>query len=224
MISSSSVILIGSGSDSRPPSPLSWTRTKPGTTWHHVIPYALLRDVWNLLADRCVRRDEQDVRLATRAYLILAGLTRIAADEAIERMRALHPTRKPSGSRQARPYDEGDATTLRARVVWQPWNLVEGESNRCDEPGRYAIDWFRTGLPDDEVNRLKLVEKFEPALRGYATSGPEPDSQHHQRLRRCAEDFYLLALFKAPIPYRPEMWVRVGGQWRKARRGENGIA
>jgi hypothetical protein len=56
--------------------------------WHHIIPYPVLRDVWNRLVDQHIATQLAEARVAIRQYLLLCNRNQPKLDDLIDRMRA----------------------------------------------------------------------------------------------------------------------------------------
>ena len=69
-------------------SPLSWGSARPGMAWHHIIPFSLLREVWNRLVDQHIATELGEARMAIRQYLLLADRNQPNLDALIDRTRA----------------------------------------------------------------------------------------------------------------------------------------
>ncbi len=56
-------------------------------SWHHIIPFPILRDVWNRLVDQHVGTALPDARVAIRQYLLLSNCNLPNLDAFVDRMR-----------------------------------------------------------------------------------------------------------------------------------------
>jgi|KBSMisStaDraftv2_1062788.scaffolds.fasta_scaffold869753_1 hypothetical protein len=190
------------------PAPQRWGSAGLGMSWHHIIPFWLLRDVWNRLVNEHVTTQVPAARLAIRGYLLLCDRTMIDREALIDRMRADNTDQKRSGHHKLLPLHVHEANMLATAAVWPAWNVVGGPSARSDSPGDFDIDRFRTGLTPQEAVRMREVELLVGPLQlfaqGSTSVGPGTLGAITQLVARARP--YLAC--DLPIPYRAGMWVK----------------
>jgi hypothetical protein len=202
-------------------SPKAWGRARPGMSWHHIIPYSLLREVWNRLADWHVNTEVGHPR-AIRQYLLLSVDRKVPELEAlIDRMRAANTDQKRAGHNPLQPLDVAEDHQLDTVALWPPWNAVEGPQRRSDDPQDRYFDRFTSGLTADEATRMRAIESLFKAFQAFVSAGPVPGPASLRALGDAAWAARPLVRCDLPIRYRPEMWVEdPNGLWRKRRDGE----
>jgi len=176
-----------------------------GTSWHHIIPYPLLRDVWNRLVDQHIASEIPAARHAIRGYLLLCDRTMPKLDALIDRMRADNTDKARAGHNKLEPLDVGECNRLAQAVVWPAWNIVEGPSARSDPPNDFDIDRFRVGLTPGEAVRIREVELLVRPFQLFANGGTVEGLNAITQLTARARPYLAGAL---PIPYRTEMWIK----------------
>jgi hypothetical protein len=200
--------------------PEAWGPTQPGMAWHHIIPYWLLRDVWNILVDRHIATELPDARVAIRQYLLLSDRNQPNVDSLIDRIRAEN-NKKRAGHSQLRPLDVIEVHRLNTVAVWPAWNAVEGPRRRSDDPQNRYFDRFTSGLTAEEAARMKAIEGLYEKFQAFVNSGAAPGPASLRALSQVASAARPIICCDRPILYRPEMWVDGGGGvWRKRRDGE----
>ena len=193
--------------------------------WHHVIPFALLREVWNRLVDQHIATQLPEARTALRQYLMLADPKLPNLESLLDRMRA-----ENTGQRRARhhpPLDElsvAEAHMLATAAVWPAWNAVEGPARRSDDPRDAYFDRFTAGLTAAEAVRMRTVEWLFLDLQLFGGAGPAPGPESLRALTDAISMARPLLACDGPIRYRAEMWVEQNGLWRKRRDGERAAA
>jgi hypothetical protein len=192
---------------SRPDDPRSWRRcTAPMTLiLHHVIPFHLLRDSWNLVA-RCAHEAQApEPHRAARQFLALVASRTLGNLEHYD-----------AGVRDA-SLDVVECHQIEQRVVWPPWNIVEGPRERSDDPGEHGLDRFTHGLRPYEAIRMQRAEALFRVLETFFRSG----RTDFALLGWLADEISFLRpelVCDAPIYYREEMWEPDGpSRWRKRR-------
>ena len=65
--------------------------------WHHIIPFSLLREVWNRLVDQHIATELAEARVAIRKYPLLSDRNQTSVDSLIDRMRAENTGHKRAG-------------------------------------------------------------------------------------------------------------------------------
>jgi hypothetical protein len=108
-------------------------------SWHHVIPFAVLRGVWNRLVDQHIATQLPEARVAIRQYLQLCDSTLPKVDQMLDRMRAENKDYRRAGHHDLRPLDIVETNELATAATWPAWNAVEGPKTRSDDPeDRYS--------------------------------------------------------------------------------------
>jgi hypothetical protein len=200
----------------RPPNPWQFTRPAPVATnimWHHIIPFALLRDVWSHLADKHVDTALPSARVAIRQYLLLLNSQMGRVDELVDRMRA-ETGQRIAGHNPLKVLDRGDILLLNSTVAFPAWDLVEGPKARSDDP-QQRFDRFRVGLKPEELRRMTVLERLNDQLSRFVAAPMAPLDALSQAMAMAAND---LKMVREPIRFRSEMWVRnaVTQKWSKA--------
>jgi hypothetical protein len=214
----------------RPNSPLHWGRAGNGMAWHHVIPYSLLRGVWNRLVGQHIATDLPEARVTIRQYLSLCDRGLQGIDEKLDKMRFEDEERRRAGHYRLEQLSTPEVNELQTAAVWPAWNIVGGPTgtSRRDDPEKLDldIDRFMVGLRPPERDRMRTIEDLSTRLQAFVDSGPEPDGA---ALHTLSSDITLARRLSGnnlvgcdlPIPFRPEMWVQEsGGLWRKRRPDE----
>jgi hypothetical protein len=116
-------------------------------TWYHVIPYSLLRDVWNRLVDQHIATQLPEARVAIRKYVSLVDPRVVNLDELVDRIRAENTAQRRAEHNTLRPLDVAEANQLAAAAVWPTWDVVEGPSARSDDTRDQSLDGL-TGRTD----------------------------------------------------------------------------
>jgi hypothetical protein len=145
-----------------------WERTVFGKpvavpmTWHHVIPYSLLRDCWNALANH--QRTNDRANLALHSVLRILYFEHGSARKILQTMKA-----------GQLPFEMQD--TVELALTYAKWNIVEGPAERKDDP-RNQLDEFSAGLtPGEQIRHEKLkvlfgsLHKFNEASVGDQAMG-----------------------------------------------------
>ena len=196
--------------------PVHWKRRLSGGTYHHMIPYSLLRDVWNRLVDLHVGTRLPLAPVAIRRLLLLSDRRQTNVDGLIARMPANYESRSRSGQNKPEPLDHLDALKLQTAAVWAAWNTVEGPSARSDDKTDQdrRLDRFVGVAPEYSRTIDTLYEHFQ----AFADS---PGSAQLPRFANVLSSARLVVYRDEPIPYSASMWVQEpGGLWRKRRDGE----
>jgi len=193
--------------------------------WHHIIPFALLRAVWNRLVDRHIATQNPEARVAIRQYLQLADRTLPELEALIDRMRAENTYQRRTCHHQLEPLSVFEALQLATAAVWPAWNAVEGPRQRSDDPHDHYFDRFTVGLKLEERARMRAIEELFGAFQLFIGAGPVPDANSLRSLARAASQARPSLICDLPIRYRPEMWVQDGaGLWCKRRNEDRGNA
>jgi hypothetical protein len=187
-------------------------------SWHHIIPFALLRGVWNRLVDQHIATELAEARVAIRQYLLLSDRNQPNLDALIDRMRAENADQKRASHNKVEPLSVSEAHQLATAAVWPPWNAVEGPQRRSDDPQDRYFDRFTFGLTADEPARMRAIETLFGQLQIFVNAGQAPGAGHLRGLAQSASLARPFVICDFPIRYRPEMWVDDGaGVWRKRR-------
>jgi|SRR5579864_4872179 len=202
------------------PSPLGWERARPiqpQLVWHHIIPFSVLRDVWNSLVDQQVSTELAEARVAIRQYLLLLNRHQPRVDELIDRIRAENTDQERAGHHRLLPLRDHEADDLRRAAVWPAWNTVEGPQQRSDDPGDWYIDRFTAGLPALEAARMRAIEILFGQLQAFIRAAP--GSAGLRALAQAASRARTGVSCDEPIRFRPQMWVfdEDTSRWHKAR-------
>jgi hypothetical protein len=193
----------------RPNDP-GWVRSAPGfnVVWHHVIPYALLRDVWNALVNQAAAKELGEARVALRQYLRLCGQPLPDIDQLIDRMPDMEI---PECNAQA------------TQAVWPAWNIVEGPATnlRSDDPGERGMDRYFQGITPLEFARMRALDPLYLDFQIFNQATQNLDANTLRGISAAIRVARMSLQADLPIPYRPAMWVRQSdGRFRKARHGE----
>jgi hypothetical protein len=203
------------------PRPQRWGSAKPEMSWHHIIPSALLGEVWNRLVDQHIATQLAEARVAIRQYLLLADSKLPKLDELIDRIRAENIDQRRSSHNSLRPLEVAEANQLAVAATWPAWNAVEGPKARSDDPGDWYLDRFTAGITPEEAARMKAIEGLFHRLQAFVNAGPTPGPITLRDLAQSVSAARPNVCCDLPIRYRPEMWVRDGvSLWRKRRDGE----
>jgi hypothetical protein len=190
--------------------------------WHHIIPFSLLREVWNRLVDQHIATELAEARVAIRQYLLLSDRNQPHVDALIERMRAENTGQKRASHYNLRPLDVSEAHQLATAAVWPAWNAIEGPQRRSDDPQDRYFDRFTSGLTADEAARMRAIEALFGPLRALVNAGPAPGPRSLRAFAQAASGARSTLCCDLPLRFRPEMWVDDGaGLWRKRRDGES---
>src|SRR4051812_30541135 len=128
----------------RPPAPYDWGGESQGMSWHHIIPYHLLRDVWNCLVYQHIETQLPEARVAIRQYLLTCDPMLLSRDNLIARMRAENTRQERAKDNYLQPLDSWEILELQTAAVWPAWNTVQGPNadSRDDDPGEHQVDRF----------------------------------------------------------------------------------
>ncbi len=163
-------------------------------TWHHNIPWADLRDSWNVIFTFCTPevvgsvfdlfakgngtlfwKDADRLKNKLLGLKEALGISEKSVSGAsyywwMERVKDVNSAVMQSLDASA-ALDANDADSLGVIVAWQKWNIVEGpkESVRLDDPGSDDFDDFREVRPD-LYTRFNMVYTFYEALKRVKNS------------------------------------------------------
>jgi len=193
--------------------------------WHHIIPFSVLREVWNRLVDQQIATQLPEARVAIRQYLLLADRKMLNLDDLIDRMRAENTSQRRAAHHELRPLDVEEAHRLATAAVWPAWNAVEGPQHRTDDPQDRYFDRFTSGLTLEEATRMKSVEALFGDFQRFINAGAAPGSGSLRALADAMSRVRSIVSCDLPIRHRAELWVDEGsGRWRKRRDGERSTA
>jgi hypothetical protein len=185
--------------------------------WHHMIPFWLLREVWNRLVDQHIATQLPEARVAIRQYLLLCDRNQPNLDSLIDRMRTENADQRRAGHHHLQPLSVPEAHQLATAAVWPAWNAVEGPSRRSDDPGGRYFDRFLFGLTPEDAARMNAIERLFGSFELFVNAGPAPGAGSLRMLTQAVSMARAMLCWDLPIRYRPEMWVNDGGMWRKRR-------
>lgn len=191
-------------------------------SWHHIIPFSLLREVWNRIVDQVLETQMPEARTAGRQYLQLADRLIPGVDQLIDRIHAENPGQRRAGHFTLTPLSDAECLMVATAAMWPVWNAVEGPQNRNDDPRDYYFDRFTSGLRPDELVRMRHIETLYEAFRQF-TAVPRPNAGAFQMLTATITTARTVVACDQPIRFRPELWVQhPGGMWSKRRDGAPG--
>src|SRR4051812_6547772 len=90
-------------------SPLRWGSARAGMAWHHIIPFSVLRGVWNRLVDQHIATQIPEARVAIRQYLLLSDRNLPGADSLVDRIRIGNTEQRRGGHHDLLPLDVAEA-------------------------------------------------------------------------------------------------------------------
>lgn len=187
-------------------------------SWHHLIPYSLLKDVWKRLVDLHLASASKEAAMPIRQYLRLADRNFHDLDQKLNRMRISHSHQRRASHNEMRPIEIAEIDELRTAASWPVWNVVEGPNNRSDDPKDHDFERFSFGLTPVQSMRMRCVELMYAEMRIFVASGPGVASS--RRFGEAIRTARLMAGGDEPIRFSAEMWVMESdGRWHK-RRGE----
>jgi len=209
----------------RPPAPLRWGLSpasvkiggkSTGVAWYHIIPFSLLRTVWNQLVDQQINTQLPEARVAIRQYLVLADARLQNVDALVDRIRAENTTQRRAGHNNLQPLTVVEADQLASVAAWPAWDVVEGPTPRSDDPGD-QLDRFTVGLLPAEIAQMKALEHLFSAFKQFANAGPGSGASGLSTLSHELAIERSNVARELPIRLRAEMWVEDGTKWRKNR-------
>jgi hypothetical protein len=186
----------------RPAAPLSWNRTVWGTppvtmTWHHVIPYSVLRDCWNALANH--QRTNPKAKISLQIYMRLLGFENAEAKVLIQTM--------TDGALGA-----GAQERIETAVAYPPWDIVEGPAKRSDDP-EDDFDEYSAGLSPTELNRHEKLKALFHALQIFNRASAGLGEIDDRVFVKVANDMFLvernLENAERVIQFRQPMWQMI---------------
>lgn len=213
----------------RPPAPQRWgsassmvriANQSVSMTWYHVIPYSLLRDVWNRLVDQHIETQLPEARVAIRQYLSLVDPHVVNLDELVDRIRAENVTQRRAEHNPLKPLDVVEANQLAAAAVWPAWDVVEGPSARSDDTRDESLDRFTAGLTNNELGQMRGIDRLFTAFSTFVKAGLGPGATSTKALSQAMATERPAVARDLPIRFRTEMWIKDGLAWRKRRATE----
>jgi hypothetical protein len=202
------------------PSPQRWGTAQPGMSWHHIIPFPILRDVWNRLVDQHIATQLPEARTAIRQFVVLADSSLPNLDDLIDRMRIANIEQRRATHNRLRPLEVHESNRLATAATWPAWNTVEGPNrgSRSDDPGDVWLDRFTAGLTALELARMRAIEALYHNLRQFVDAGPAPGASALRSFAQTISAARPNVYCDTPMRYRPEMWEQErDGRWRKRR-------
>jgi len=180
-------------------------------SWHHIVPYSQLRNCWNTLAAQFVSRSAG--AMAVHTYMRLLGYS--------------HETAKKSmNAVTAGRFSADDHMKLWYSICYPKWDLVEGPSERVDDPDE-DFDEFKAGLSSAELVRQDRLRSLHTAMKTFNEASVGLDEIADGVIGALHNVFgqaeRTLLSCKAPISFRESMWKEIpelgkssSGKWRKA--------
>jgi hypothetical protein len=155
------------------------------TTWHHNIPWKILRDSWNIIYTFF---SPETVSKVFDLYAVGNGTVltySVLRDKLLEIKSAVGPSSANASSgtcelwmsrlkaadghlmhlEEKKQLTSSQSEELQSIVAWQRYNIVEGpkESVRVDDPGSDGFDDFRF-IDDSLIERFQKVYAYNDAL------------------------------------------------------------
>src|SRR5690349_16723375 len=131
--------------------PAPWSHLTPSPIsleWHHIIPYARLRDCWEALS---ANRQLGKCRIALESFM---RLLRVDAPRA-----CLNAIREGTLSLV-------EQLEIERKLTWPSWNIIEGPKFRTDNPGD-RLDFFTSGLTPTEAERQYRIRELYEIVKGF---------------------------------------------------------
>jgi hypothetical protein len=194
----------------RPSAPKVWpsSRAEFGLERHHILPYSVLRDIWNSLLHSFTTTNFAEARVAVRQYLRLCNNQSPDIEDLLTRLRG-------------RVLSVIECNVLAQSAVWAAWNIVEGPRNRSDDPHARELDRFTFGITREEFRRMSVIESLFHAMELFNAIGDPGANDLGTLTTAISLARSSLSFVRHPIPFRPEMWEQEpGGRWHKRRSGE----
>jgi hypothetical protein len=189
--------------------------------YHHVIPFALLRDVWNRLVDQHIATALPEARVAIRQYLLLSNRNQPDLETLIDRIRAVNTLQARAGHHTLPALDVPEVHRLQTAAIWPAWDIVEGPRQRSDDPQDRYFDRFTSGLTGEEAVRMNMIGMLYQDFLAFVNAGPSPGSGSLRALAQAIGRARPMLYCERPIRFRAEMWVEERpGLWRKRRDGD----
>jgi hypothetical protein len=186
----------------RPAAPLSWVRSEWGTppvtmTWHHVIPYSVLRDCWNALANH--QRKNSKAKVSLQIYMRLLGFDHARAKVLIQAM--------ADGVLGSAAQEQ-----IETAVAYPPWDIVEGPAKRSDDP-EDDFDEYSAGLSATEQNRHEKLQSLFHGLKVFNRASAAVGEIDDQVFVKVANDMFVvernLQNAEQVIKFRQSMWQMI---------------
>jgi hypothetical protein len=173
---------------------------------HHVVDWALLRDVWNRMVE-----DKHYATICAWLYAVGFDVNNVFYETQKAQTPALIVQTMMRGADIG---EVADPDEIHQRVTWSTWNLVQGpkESTRTDDRGNFNDSFADVaGVAEEERAYLRCTDTVDTVMRGFNLSAAVDGGRASQLTKA------LLAVNRSAkvIKYRPEMWVGSAGKWRK---------
>lgn len=178
-----------------------WTLDRPvplnydvPMAWHHIIPWKDLRDGWSALATS--HRWE-----VLKKWIELLEVPDV--NGTIKKMQS--GTLSPSSG-----------NSMLEKLCWAKWNLVEGPSNRTDDPGSDALDVFNGArIPNNVRDRSNILNLIHGQIKLWNST---KSNIKENETRHLVANFSQLRKYKnSPISaFNPKVWVLVSESRRTA--------
>lgn len=199
----------------RPAPPKTWAHQNAPVSlaWHHIIPFHELRDTWNVLVGHCHNTQSREAPVALRRFLLLCDRGIGSVDSWVAKIR--------TGD-----LNVPESNMLIEKVVWPPWNIVEGPNPRArsDDPGDNAMDRFTHGLTSDELARMNEIERVHRDLASFGRESMRTSPGALIKLSNAINTARPTFNCSNPIPFHKDMWEEdSNGLWKKRRSGERVI-
>jgi len=166
-------------------------------TWHHVIPYSVLRDCWNALAHH--QRKNSKAKVSLQIYMRLLGFENAPAKALTKAM--------AEGA-----LDSGAQERIETAVAYPPWDIVEGPRNRTDDPEE-DFDEYSAGLSATELNRHEKLRSLFHGLKVFNRASEGMGEVDDRGFVKVANDMFDVErnLQKAEqvIKFRQSMWQMI---------------
>lgn len=198
--------------------------------WNHIIPYNLLRDVWNGLVATHITTEIPQAPVALRKYLLLLdpkldnvlklqGPTTL--DRVISRMRAENPQPRSKNHPGLQALEPMEKDLLQTAAAWPAWNIFAGpagDQQRWDEPHGDNMEHV-TGLGPAGARRMREIKTLYGQLLDFGRAArttrdandlrPAVTADDLKTLSRAVEVAGILVRADRPIPYDSNMWKQV---------------
>lgn len=176
-----------------------WTPGK-AMSFHHIIPRSVLIRVFNRLLETHTHSAEAEARTCLYQFLALCRRNHPELERLADRLRTGATGPRRAGHNPLAPLAVHELTAVHSTVIWPAWDVVEGPSNRSDDPRDRYLDRFTVGLKPDEVLQMRAIEALYPSLQAAISSGPSVVLSGALRAAR------MTLHRESPIRYRPDMW------------------
>lgn len=199
----------------RPPAPWRKSETGINLDWHHMIPCAMMRNVWRALAEN---QDLAKCQVALQSYMRL-----LRVDTPREWVKQMESDTLSFPQQQE----------LDHKLAWPSWNIVEGPKYRVDDPKNdTTLDEFTSGLTISEWNRQQRIKDLFTGFQIFntATSGGKLNGDTALAIAGVMNTGERTLLAGDMIRFRTAMWMeasppqvtssaREGLKWWKKKSG-----